>query len=89
MVLIDDDWEHRAGEPLRRLIDAWCNRRELEALAIMLPAYISIDPPGFTEDWPRVLEALYDLRASRMLPDDEKGELERVIVLVEHTVYPR
>jgi len=45
--------------------------------------------PGFREDWPHILEALYDLRASRLLPDDEKGELERLIVLVEETVYPR
>jgi hypothetical protein len=34
------------------------------------------------------LEALYDLRARCWLPDDEKAELERVIVLVEQTVYP-
>ena len=53
------------------------------------PVYILVDPPGFTDDWARVLEALYDLRASRLLPDDEKAELERVIVLVEQTVYPR
>lgn len=78
-----------ADEPLQKLIERWCHRRDLEALSILLPAYILVDPPGFTDDWARVLEALYDLRASRLLPDDEKAELERVIVLVEQTVYPR
>ena len=78
-----------ADEPLQKLIERWCDRRDLEALSILLPGYILVDPPGFTDDWARVLEALYHLRATRLLPDDEKAELERVIVLVEQTVYPR
>ena len=81
--------EHPAHQPLRQFIEGWSDRRDLEALAILLPAYISIYPPGFREDWTRILEALYDLRASRLLPHNEKGELEHVIVLVEQTVYPK
>ena len=88
MVLIgEQDWDRPADEPLQKLIERCCDRRDLEALSILLPAYILVDPPRLTDDWARVLEALYDLRASRMLPDDEKAELERVIVLVEQTIY--
>ena len=89
MVLIGNEWDRPADEPPQEFIDRWCDRRHLQALSILLPVYILVDPPGFTDDWARVLEALYDLRASRLLPDDEKAELERVIVLVEQTVYPR
>jgi len=88
VVVGQDDWDRPADEPLQRLIDRSCDRRDLEALSILLPAYILVDPPGITDDWARVLEALYDLRARCWLPDDEKAELERVIVLVEQTVYP-
>ena len=89
VVVGEHDWDRPADEPLQKLIERCCDRRDLEALSILLPAYILVDPPGLTDDWARVLEALYDLRARGMLPDDEKAELERVIVLVEQTVYPQ
>lgn len=72
--------------PLLRMIEAWCDRRDLRHLAILLPAYTS--NAGLTDDWARIMEALYDLRASRVtLPDNELAEVERLIPIVEKMVY--
>jgi hypothetical protein len=76
---------HLVNDPLARLIDAWCERRELRPLAMLLPAYTANF--GLTDDWARLMEALYDLRAWRRLPDEEQGEVERLIPIVERTVY--
>jgi hypothetical protein len=81
-----DAAEHPVNGPLLRMIEAWCDRRDLRHLAILLPAYTS--NAGLTDDWARVMEALYDLRASRVaLPEDELAEVERLIPLVERMVH--
>lgn len=77
--------DHPVNSPLNQLIDAWCERRELRPLALLLPAYVS--NAGLTDDWARVMEALRDLRARGRLPEDEQAEVERLLVLVEQTVY--
>ena len=46
---------------LRRLIDAWCDRRCLKALSRILPAYLSFN--GFTDGWGALREALRNVRA--------------------------
>ncbi len=79
--------EHPVNGPLERLIDTWCERRELRPLALLLPAYTS--NAGLTDDWARVMEALYDLRARGRLPEEEQREVERLIPLVEKAVYRR
>jgi hypothetical protein len=77
--------EHPVNGPLERLIGAWCDRRDLRPLAIMLPAYTSNG--GLTDSWAAVMEALRDLRAYGRLPGDEQREVERLLTLVEKAVY--
>lgn len=77
--------DHPINGPLYALIEAWCDRRDLRPLAILLPAYTANF--GLTDDWARVIEALYDLRARRKLPDVEMAEVERLVPLVERMVY--
>jgi hypothetical protein len=68
-----------------RLIDAWCDRRELKLLATLLPSWLSNN--GLTDGWADVLDALRALRASRALPQDEADTIERLIGAVERVVY--
>jgi hypothetical protein len=84
-VEVSDQPEHPVNGPLGRLIDAWCERRELRPLALLLPAYTS--NAGLTDDWARVMEALYDLRARGRLQGDEQREVERLVPIVERMVY--
>lgn len=79
--------EHPVNGPLERLIDAWCERRDLRSLALLLPAHTS--NAGLTDDWARVVEALYDLRARGRLPDAEQAEIDRHVPIVEAMVYRR
>ena len=51
----------------------------------MLPAYVA--NAGLTDDWARVMEALYDLRARGRLPNEEQADVERIIPLVERMVH--
>jgi hypothetical protein len=71
--------------PLRRLIDAWCDRRELGVLAGILPAYTSNF--GLTEGWGALMDALRILRTNPRLTAAEKDEVERLVPLVEHILY--
>lgn len=77
--------DHPVNGPLNALIEAWCDRRDLRPLALLLPAYTSNF--GLTDGWAEVMEALYDLRARGRLPDDEEAEVERIIPIVERMVY--
>lgn len=49
---------------LRNLIDGWCERRCLQPLSIVLPAYSSFN--GMTDGWGELLKAL---QALAVLPD--------------------
>jgi hypothetical protein len=77
--------EHPVNGPLSRLVDAWCERRDLHSLARVLPAYIWNF--GLTDGWSDLLMALRGLRGDRRLPGDEQEVLERIIVEAEHIVY--
>jgi hypothetical protein len=83
--LVTEPSEHPVNGPLSLLIDAWCDRRELHALALLLPAYTANF--GQTDDWARVMEALHDLRAKKILPDEEHATVERLVPIVERMVY--
>jgi hypothetical protein len=80
-----DDEEHPVYGPLSRMVDAWCERRDLGHLAALLPAYVYNF--GLTDGWAELAEALRTIRAQRNLPDDEQAEIERLVVLVERVVY--
>ena len=82
---MQDDAEHPIYGPLRVLVDRWCERRDLGALATLLPAYLSNN--GLTDGWAELLEALRRLRHSYPLPDDELDVIHRLVVDVEGMVY--
>lgn len=82
---VGEDEDDPIYEPVRRLIEAWCDRRDLQALATLLPAYTANN--GLTDGWGDVLEALYEIRADRSLPPSEHAEVERLVPLVEKMVH--
>jgi hypothetical protein len=69
---------------LSSLIDLWCDRRNLEALARLLPAWTS--NTGLTDGWAHVLEALRTI-ALRDLPGDEQQTIEWAITEIDEVVY--
>lgn len=87
MRIVSPENEHPVNGPLERLIDRWCDRRDLRPLALLLPSYVSNF--GLTDDWARVMEALRDLRARGRLPETEQAEIERLVPIVERMVYRR
>src|SRR5690242_12369447 len=59
----------------RRLIDAWCDRRQLGALHSMLGGYLALN--GLTDGWNQFYQALRNIRAvyGPGLPVDEQALL--------------
>jgi hypothetical protein len=57
---------------IRALTDAWCERRSLHALAILLPAYTSLN--GLTDGWQDLLLALKRLNVAQsgILPSEHE-----------------
>jgi hypothetical protein len=82
---VAEDVEHPINDPIRRLIDEWCDRRELGALATVLPAFISNN--GLTDGWADLMEALRTMRAAHSLPFEEQETIERLVPLLEKAVY--
>jgi hypothetical protein len=64
---------------LRKLIYAWCDRRCLEALKYVLPAYLSFN--GLHEAWSSLYNALRDVQAYAGYELAE-AELEEVSSLI-------
>ena len=83
--MVSEEYGDSINGPLERLIDAWCDRRDLRPLALVLPAFTSNN--GLTDDWANLMEALRSLRAARCLPDDEQALLEQVLNLVEKAIF--
>jgi hypothetical protein len=71
---------------LHNLLRAWCDRRCLEALSLILPAYLPFN--GLTEAWSRLYDALNNLRASarQELTDEEAEEVDSLIGLARRTI---
>jgi hypothetical protein len=69
------------------LIDSWCERRALQPLRILLPAWPL--GMGLTDDWQRVREALRHLRAmaGKSLPQNEQKQLNELIAAVDQILY--
>ena len=67
------------------LIDAWCDRRELDLLARLLPAWVSNN--GLIDGWAEVLDALKRLRGRPGIAGAEADVIERSIIEVERAVY--
>lgn len=74
---------------LQSLVDAWCDRRCLRALRVVLPGYPLASP--FTDGWGELLKALQNVRA---FAPDELTERERVVLddairTVDHALHRR
>jgi hypothetical protein len=54
-------------------------------LSLLLPAYTSNN--GLTDGWAEIMEALRNLRATRVLPEEEHSEVSRLVGVVERMVY--
>ncbi len=63
----------------RRLIEAWCDRRELVPLKEILPGYLALN--GLTDGWIHFYEVLSNLRAYySSLPEAEVEMLRDIRV---------
>lgn len=66
-------------QELRELVDAWCERRQLKLLRIILAAYPRVS--GLTDEWGDLVKALKTIRA-QYSADLANGELDRIIKLL-------
>lgn len=74
-------------QTLQKLVDAWCERRALQALRYILQGYPLVNP--LTDGWADLLRALQDVRAfarEQIMPEELKSvdECIRVIDRVIH-----
>ena len=72
---------------LRGLIDAWCDRRCLPVLAVVLPACVGFN--GLTDGWGEIHDALkmvWTQHRDSLLPDEQEAihELVRTAEAVIH-----
>ena len=79
----------RSDEPfavLHSLVRAWCDRRRLEALNHILPAYPSFN--GRMDAWNRLYDALQNLRTSAQseLTDEELEKVSNLITLARRII---
>lgn len=68
---------------LDTLIDEWCERRALNPLRILLPAYPIL--MGTSDEWHNLYNALRDISTSNgdKLKGDERERLNRVVVAIQ------
>ena len=71
----------------RRLIDAWCDRRQLGVLHCMLGGYLALN--GLTDGWGQFYEALRNIRAvyGPGLPAEERALVDDLMRSTEKIVY--
>jgi hypothetical protein len=73
---------------IRELVDRWCERRELWALATLLPAWLGNN--GLTDGWQALSDALRHTCATEgQLPQDERETLKRLYVAVDESLRHR
>jgi hypothetical protein len=72
---------------LRSLIEAWCDRRCLGALRLILPAYPM--PSGLTDSWGELETALSNVRAfaRNELTDSELQSVEEAIRTIRKAMW--
>jgi hypothetical protein len=70
--------ESRLSQLLHALVDGWCERRALEPLAALLPAYLSFN--GLTDGWLDLWDAVNNVRGSGpgTLTDEERAAVAEV-----------
>ena len=91
-VLLADNLGFRmANNPMddiRSLVERWCDRRQYNALAIILPAWTSNN--GLTDGWSTLRDDLKHAYAMCTdLPDDERDELKGIYVAIDTSLQDR
>ena len=80
-----------ASEPndtIRRLVDAWCERKQYGPLALVLPAWIYNN--GLTDGWTILHDALkHAYVMCTDLPPDERDDLKRAYVAIDVSLRSR
>jgi hypothetical protein len=66
------------NDEIRKLVEAWCDRREYGALASLLAPWISNN--GLTDGWEDLAAALRSTANSKSLPDNERFILKQLWV---------
>lgn len=71
------------------LVDRWCERRELGALASVLPAWLSNN--GLTDGWEELARALRTMShpIGSALPEAERDQLKRVYITIDKALRNR
>ncbi len=71
----------------RKLIDAWCDRRQLGVLHMMLGGYLGLN--GLTDGWGQFYDALRSIRAlyGPGFPEKEQGLIDALVRSTERIVY--
>lgn len=67
---------------IKELVERWCERRELWALATLLPAWLGNN--GLADGWQTLSDALRHTYATEgQLPADERETLKRLYVDID------
>jgi hypothetical protein len=76
----------RLAELLRLLVDGWCERRALEPLAVLLPAYLAFS--GLTDSWTDLRDAIDRLRGlgPGALTDGERAAVAEARALIHQAL---
>jgi hypothetical protein len=74
--------ENNVNKEIHRLVERWCDRRELGALASLLPAWLANN--GLTDGWEILHDALkHTYAVCNHLPSDERDALKRLYVTID------
>ncbi len=76
-----------ANQQIALLVDKWCERLELGALADILPSWLGNN--GLTDGWDSLGKARRSASGSRRLPDDERDLLKKLWVEIDYAVHNR
>jgi hypothetical protein len=66
------------NEQIAAIVDGWCERRELNALANLLQPWLYNN--GLTDGWEELAKALRSTANVRELPEEERHTLKRLWV---------
>jgi hypothetical protein len=75
------------NDTISRLVDCWCDRRDLAALAGVLPAWLSNN--GLTDGWEELAAALRTMSHSTLLPVEERDELKMLWIELDSALRNR
>ena len=69
------------NQQIEALVNKWCDRRELAALATLLPAWVH--NYGLTDGWADLRDALGRVRDHQQLPKAERDLLKKLWIQVD------